>query len=69
MTILENMSKFNKITVVCNVEHDITPGVCALCERDHAQRFLAAWQQAVLETHGALWNSIHKRANELMETS
>lgn len=22
------------ITVICNVEHDITPGVCCFCERD-----------------------------------
>lgn len=24
----------NKVIVICNVEHDITPGVCAFCERD-----------------------------------
>ncbi len=60
----------DKITVICNVEHDITPGVCAFCERDKARQELQAWQQAVLELHGdTLWNSIYKRAEEILKLS
>lgn len=34
------MSKFTEITVICDVPHDITPGVCAFCELDAAERRL-----------------------------
>ena len=34
----------NNITIICNVEHDITPGVCALCERDELFKELQAWR-------------------------
>lgn len=61
------MNKLNKITVICNEDHEITPGVCALCERDYAQEWAQCWERAVLELHGnTLWNSIHKRARTLM---
>lgn len=26
----------DKIVVICNIEHDVEPGICALCERDKA---------------------------------
>ena len=26
----------NKVTIICNVPHNITEGSCALCERDNA---------------------------------
>jgi len=31
------MTKFTQVTIVCNKEHEIVEGSCALCERDKAQ--------------------------------
>ena len=35
----------NKIVVICNIAHIITPGVCAFCERDKVQEQLALEKQ------------------------
>lgn len=60
--------KFNNVTVVCNEEHRIDPGKCALCERDEAIKKLQAWQQAEFELRDkGLWNSISKRAQEIID--
>ena len=32
------MSKYEKVTVICNEPHDIIRGVCAFCEHDAALR-------------------------------
>ena len=37
----------NKVTVICEVEHVITAGVCALCERDRERARLAGVQIAL----------------------
>jgi len=42
----------NNITVICDVEHDIMPGVCAFCERD-AERKARKDAQSSLATLSA----------------
>ena len=48
-------TNMNNITVVCNKEHEITPGVCALCERDA----LAAQNRELLERLARIRDSEH----------
>ena len=36
----------NNVIIICNEEHAITPGICALCERDHLREAL----QSVLDS-------------------
>lgn len=55
-----------KVTVICDVPHVITEGVCALCERDKAIRELQAWQQAELELHPSIWHSITQRVEQIL---
>lgn len=53
------------ITIMCNIPHTISPGVCALCERDKAIREIQAYEQAIMETTN-LWTSVSKRAGEIL---
>ena len=44
----------DKVIVICNVEHDITPGVCAFCDRDNARGEVESLRQQNLELQGII---------------
>ena len=45
------------IVVICNIEHDIEQGKCALCERDKARESLKLTNQEFMELIGELNNN------------
>ena len=46
----------NTVTVICNEPHDITPGVCALCERDRLRAFCRELFDALGDPNGDVFH-------------
>ena len=59
----------NNVIVICNVPHDIVPGVCILCERDRLLAQLTEARDKALEEIETLMSAVEGRHFSAIETA